>query len=90
RMGGPALDDRHTSALRSWIESIPAPRAETPADPLAASRGKELFDGVAGCSSCHAGPRFTNNLTVDVGTGAPMQTPSLIGVSAHAPYMHNG
>jgi hypothetical protein len=33
---------------------------------------------------------FTNNQTVDVGTGAPLQVPSLIGVAHHAPWIHTG
>jgi len=31
-----------------------------------------------------------NNTTIDVGTGQPLQVPSLRGVSWRAPFMHNG
>jgi cytochrome c peroxidase len=43
-----------------------------------------------GCATCHSGARFTNNATVDVGTGGPLQVPSLVGVSFRTPLMHNG
>ena len=38
----------------------------------------------------HGGPRFTNNTSVDVGTGAALQVPSLRAVSFRAPYLHDG
>jgi hypothetical protein len=33
---------------------------------------------------------MTNNESVDVGTGAAFQVPSLIGVADRAPFMHDG
>ena len=36
------------------------------------------------------GTLLTNNATVDVGTGAAFQVPSLRGVSWRAPLMHDG
>jgi hypothetical protein len=33
---------------------------------------------------------LTNNSTVDVGTGRPLQVPSLRGVQWRAPFMHDG
>lgn len=78
-------------ALRDWIDSIRAPRPRASADPAGVTRGRALFEDPAiGCSGCHAGPLFTNNATMNVGTGEPFQVPSLIGVSARAPLMHDG
>ena len=55
------------------------------------SRGRLLFeDATAACSTCHVGAVGTNNKTVDVGTGRPLQVPSLRGVAWRAPYMHDG
>jgi cytochrome c peroxidase len=65
--------------------------------------GKEVF-AQAGCDSCHAGAAFTNNTFADVGTlvrtgPAPddltrmpdgLNTPSLLGLSRTAPYLHDG
>ena len=76
--------------MKRWVEAVPAPVPEPAADWAAVGRGEALFAGAARCTSCHAGARRTNNLTVDVGTGGPLQTPSLIGISARAPYLHDG
>jgi len=63
----------------------------------AAQAGKTLFEGVAGCSGCHAAPDFIptppNPLTIEegIGTGlAPANVPSLRGAWATAPYLHDG
>jgi cytochrome c peroxidase len=60
-------------------------------DPAAVARGQALFgDPSVGCTSCHSGPHFTNNQTVDVSTGGPFQVPRLVDVAFHAPYLHDG
>ena len=72
----------------------------------AAQRGFVLFNGKAGCSSCHAGWNFTDDKFHDVGlssgdkgrsvvTKKPeddfgMKTPGLREIVARAPYMHDG
>ena len=43
-----------------------------------------------GCADCHNGSRLSNDITVDVGTGEPLQVPSLIGVGTRYPLMHDG
>lgn len=62
-----------------------------------AQAGRTLFEGPAQCSSCHTGPVFIpqppNPLTITegIGTGlAPANVPSLRGVWATAPYLHDG
>jgi hypothetical protein len=90
RMGGEQLADDQTSALQSWVESIPAPPAPSWVDADAASRGKELFGGTAGCATCHSGPKLTNNMTMTVGTCDAFQVPPLVGVGWRAPFLHNG
>jgi hypothetical protein len=89
RMRGPELNGEQAAALAAWIETIPRlpARPETPA----AARGRALFfDPKIDCARCHAGPRYTNNLSMDVGTGGVFQTPSLLGVGWRAPFMHDG
>jgi cytochrome c peroxidase len=70
-----------------------------------AKRGFALFTGKAGCSSCHAGWRFTDDkfhdiglATTDQGRGAVVKdaaldfafkTPTLRSVALRAPYMHD-
>lgn len=90
RMKGPDLTPAQIDALTTWVGSIPAPATPVPADPTSVQRGADLFAGPAACSTCHAGEKLTNNATVSVGTGRAFQVPSLIGVGARTPLMHNG
>jgi mono/diheme cytochrome c family protein len=91
RMGGPTLTAAQSDALTGWIDAIPLLPTSPPADPDAVARGKLVFEsGQTGCIACHNGPRLTNNLTADVGTGRPLQVPSLLGLGARAPYLHDG
>lgn len=91
RMGGGIVRDDQVDALAAWVEGIPAVRVAPPADTAQAARGEALFRSVeVGCVGCHAGPKYTNNATVDVGTRGAFQVPSLSGLAARAPYMHDG
>jgi mono/diheme cytochrome c family protein len=91
RMGGHTLTGDDVTALSGWLDNLPAAKPSTTVDATAAARGKVLFESSeTGCTSCHSGARFTNNSTVDVGTGMPVQVPSLTGVSARGPWLHNG
>ena len=89
RMSGRLLAPDQVSALRDWLEPLPAPKRPA-VDPAARARGEALFLGKATCSTCHSGSSFTNNATVDVGTGIPLQVPPLVGVGARGPFMHTG
>jgi cytochrome c peroxidase len=89
-MGGPTLTSDQNEALRAWLFAIPTPRQEIVLNVASTMRGKTLFQGKAQCASCHNGPRFTNNSTVDVGTGGAFQVPSLVGVSSRTPLLHDG
>jgi cytochrome c peroxidase len=91
RMGGHALSGDDVTSLAVWLDKLPAAKPSALVDAAAAERGKALFESVnVGCTVCHSGPRFTNNATVDVGTGMKLQVPSLTGVSARGPWLHNG
>jgi hypothetical protein len=91
RMSGPELLPDQLAALQSWLVAIPAPGALTTQDAAAIARGQTLFtDPAIGCSGCHAGPKHTNNLSLDVGTGDKFQVPPLLGVAWRAPYLHDG
>jgi mono/diheme cytochrome c family protein len=91
RMGGPALDAEQNGALARWLDGIPALPAPAPRDKDAAARGRGLFfDATVGCATCHGGELLTDNRTVDVGRGRAFQVPSLRGLAARAPYMHDG
>jgi mono/diheme cytochrome c family protein len=91
RMSGTILAPDAMTALQGWVESIPAPPAPSWVDPSAAQRGQVLFEGAgAGCTSCHSGTKFTNNATLDVGTGGAFQVPPLVGVGWRTPLLHDG
>jgi cytochrome c peroxidase len=89
-MAGQELDQSQDAALQRFIFAIPRPAVAPVKDTDAVARGKTLFEGQAGCSTCHTGTKLTNNATVSVGTGASFQVPSLVGVSARAPFLHTG
>jgi mono/diheme cytochrome c family protein len=91
RMAGPGLTAEQKMALEAWVDTIPAMPRASAFDASALARGKNLFEGAtAACGTCHGGTLLTNNATVDVGTGAAFQVPSLRGVSWRAPFMHTG
>jgi mono/diheme cytochrome c family protein len=91
RMSGPMLADDQKQALEGWVDTIKLLPPTSGLDAAAVARGQTLFnDAKVACASCHAGSLLTNNTTVDVGTGAALQVPSLRGVSWRAPFMHNG
>jgi mono/diheme cytochrome c family protein len=92
RMSGPSLATDQTDALFGWIDAQPRPLRTAAADPAAVTRGQALFSdpAQAACATCHAGAKFTNAKTVDVGTGGAFQVPSLVGVGSRGPFMHDG
>ena len=78
-------------ALTGWVQTVPAPPPPASSDSTAVTHGKALFERAdVGCATCHAGPKFTNNQTVDVGTGGSFQVPPLVGVGWRTPLMHDG
>ncbi len=89
RMQGRALTPPLGGALKSWLEEVPAPKRPA-VDVASRARGEALFNGKADCQRCHSGPSFTNNATVDVGTGKALQVPPLVGVGARSPLLHDG
>jgi hypothetical protein len=92
RMGGVHQSAERTDALTTWLEDQPALHVSPLAsDAAAVSRGETLFRSAeTGCATCHSGAAFTNNQTLDVGTGEPLQVPSLLGVGMRGPWMHDG
>jgi cytochrome c553 len=96
RMGGAAQGPQHVEAFGLWLNSIPAYPASAPGTAAQIEHGQQLFESPAvGCATCHSGAHFTNNQTVSVGTQdgdtiTAFQVPTLIGVAARRPYMHDG
>jgi hypothetical protein len=90
RMGGFIAKDEYKDALGNWLDKQPE-LPHSSADPAAVAHGQQLFESQeVGCTGCHSGAAFTNNQTLDVGTGGAFQVPSLRGVGLRAPLMHDG
>lgn len=84
-------------ALAAYVGSLPlTPNPfRLPDDSFTAPavRGKALFEGKAGCVSCHAGPRAGGQQKAWIGTTPPgieLQVPRLGGVYDTDPYLHDG
>ena len=89
RMGGSELSDAEVDALGLWMHDLRAPVTTPFASLSDLAKGAELFEA-ARCSACHVGDTLSDGLSHDVGTGGAFQTPSLRGVGARAPLMHDG
>lgn len=91
RLGGFGLDKTQTANLAAYVEMLPAPRTPTRSATQVAA-GKKVFDSAeAGCRSCHDGAQYTDQDKHKFsGTLAESDTPSLVGLSASAPYFHDG
>ncbi len=88
RMAGAVVSRSQHVSLGRWLDRVPAPVAPPAADPAAVARGSAVF--TATCTGCHAGPLYTTNAIVNVGTGGAFKVPSLLGIGNRAPYLHDG
>jgi YVTN family beta-propeller protein len=94
RMGGRGLSLAEVQDLSAYLEIIPAPDNPN----LERLAQAELAEGAAlfaaRCQSCHAGATLTDGKSHEVSlldaTTLPLNTPSLRGVFATPPYLHDG
>ena len=91
RMAGTQPTHSEHLSLGPFLERIPAPAPIGMANTDAAVRGKAIFEssGTA-CLGCHVGALMSTKQIVDVGTGGAFKVPSLVGVGARAPFLHDG
>ncbi|MCO4773050.1 MAG: c-type cytochrome [Deltaproteobacteria bacterium] len=90
RMGGSGLLPENSAQVAAFIESIrPVDVAADDLDAGAVARGAEAYE-LAGCDDCHSGARYTDNLSYEMLGLASVNTPPLTGISATAPYFHDG
>ncbi len=91
RMSGPAPTRSEHLSLGPFLQRIPAPAPIGIANADAAARGKAVFESPeVGCLGCHSGSLMTTKQILDVGTGGAFKVPSLVGVGARAPFLHDG
>ncbi len=91
RMGAQPPSPARTRAILAWLDTIPALAASPARDPDAAARGEALFRSAGVfCVDCHEGDWLTTSESKDVGTGGKFQVPSLVGVWARDPFLHDG
>lgn len=91
RMGGGTPTTSEHRSLGPWLQRVPAPAPIAVADRDAVERGKALFEDASTlCATCHTGELMTTKAVVDVGTGGKFKVPSLVGVGARAPFIHDG
>jgi cytochrome c peroxidase len=91
-MQGRPIRWEEQTQLLGWLDGVRPTRVARPGpDHLL---GEALFhDPQVGCARCHSGLAFTDNRLWDVrpydGEG-PIKTPSLLGVGARSPLLHDG
>jgi len=91
RMAGTQPTRSEHLSLGPFLERIPAPAPIGMANADAAARGKAIFESNdTACLGCHVGTLMSTKQIVDVGTGGAFKVPSLIGVGARAPFLHDG
>jgi hypothetical protein len=91
RMAGGTLTERQKRSLGPWLDRVAPPAPSWVSTNDAIDRGREIFESAeTGCKSCHNGSILTNNTLANVGTGGAFKVPSLLGVGARSPFMHDG
>ena len=91
-MGGTGksdLDFEDIAAFVDWTRDVDHELKGLRTDAI--QRGKEIFERAdVGCASCHSGERYTDNQSYNMFDMPQVQTRSLVGVTATAPYLHDG
>ena len=96
RMGGGLVVPKQATVLAHWLNAIPRIPVRADLDPQRVAQGKAIFEGSAGCASCHVGGVGTLTTNQDIGKTdilgdeRPLQVPSLLDVADRAPFMHDG
>jgi cytochrome c peroxidase/DNA-binding beta-propeller fold protein YncE len=92
RMGGDGLTADDAARIEAFVAAgrYPDVRRRGERSDLVAL-GKEVFERQdVGCASCHSGEYYTDTLRHDIFGPVPTETPTLRGIAASAPYLHDG
>jgi len=90
RMGGTGASVSQSSMVEAYIDITPYPESRTDLDQDAVARGRDLFFGEAECSTCHNGAAYTDRKAYDMAGLQQVMTPTLRGIAATGPYLHDG
>lgn len=91
RMGGDGLSEDDATLVAAFVEWTRRVDVGDPADPEAVERGRLVFERAdVGCAGCHPAPLYTDNSSHTMMGLVGVNTPSLLGVAATAPYFHDG
>jgi DNA-binding beta-propeller fold protein YncE/mono/diheme cytochrome c family protein len=92
RMGGMGLSDSEAEQIQAFVVAQRYPDVRRAGEDSAlVALGREVFERAeVGCASCHSGSLLTDNQRHLVLGAQPTQTPTLRGISATAPYLHDG
>jgi mono/diheme cytochrome c family protein len=89
RMGGSGLTEVEAMWIQRFVDSTPYPTVAA-LDAGAVERGRAIFHGSAQCATCHTGELLTDNQPYPMFGLPNVRTPTLRGVAATAPYLHDG
>ncbi len=91
-MGGTGLEQADLEALAAWVNHtrLPTPPTVEEADEVLALGERVFHRAEVGCADCHVWPTYTDNRSYGMFGRAVVQTPSLLGLAATAPYLHDG
>ncbi len=95
RLGGGGIAIKDANDLQAYLESLPSVRSNqetTIAAISAQKRGQQIFNNKeVGCSTCHSGKNYSDGKSYEFSDDIPhVNTPSLLGLAASAPYYHDG
>jgi cytochrome c peroxidase/DNA-binding beta-propeller fold protein YncE len=92
RMGGAGLSPAEAAQIESFLAHGRYPDVPRQGDRSAqVALGEEVFRRPeVGCATCHVGEHLTDGLRHDVFGPVPTETPTLRGIAASAPYLHDG
>ena len=95
RLGGGGIQTSDAADLRAYLESLPSIRVKNTSNlgTLASQkRGQKIFnDKKVGCRTCHSGKNYSDGKTYEFSDDIKqVNTPSLLGLAASAPYYHDG
>ena len=91
RMGGTGLGEDDLQAIAAFIDAVRLPQPPTVTTPDLVAQGEALFHrSDVGCARCHSGPTFADGRHHALFGLEAVNTPSLLGIAATAPYLHDG